>query len=275
MNVKIVFFSGTGNTKFLSEKMAGILKEQGINEVKLIPVETAINDIEVFEREDTILGIGYPVYDLMPPKNVIEFINKLRRTENHLRAFVFSSYTTNPLDSNYYIIEKLQEKGYNVIAQENYKAPGASSYLYANPKNPFVKGKTVFSNRTNQKLHNFVISILNSTGDNLTKIPIKYNCFNKFYKRFSKITFGTLFYRNLKKNNNCINCGVCAKACPDGNLCMDDGILHIKNSNGCMNCLRCVQVCPKMAINFTSSKRTGSYTREVIERAYENAISQQ
>lgn len=53
---------------------------------------------------------------------------------------------------------------------------------------------------------------------------------------------------------------------------MQDGKLIIKNPNGCMLCLRCVQICSKKAINFTSSKRTGSYTREKIESAYNNAI---
>lgn len=270
MHVKIVYFSGTGNTKFLSEKLLQKFKEKEVSNVELVPVEDALNDIGSFECKDIILGIGYPVYDLMPPNIIIEFVNKLNKTKPRNMAFVFSTYTTNPHDSNYYIIERLQEKGFHVATQENFKAPGASSYFYSNPNYPIVKGKTVFRTGINRQIDNFIINILNSNYR--ADIPIQYHRLHKLYQTFSKMTFGILFYRNLKKNNNCINCGQCAKACPTSNLLMQEGKLIIKNSNGCMRCLRCIQICNKKAINFTSSKRRGSYTREITESAYKNAV---
>lgn len=270
MNVKIVYFSGTGNTKFLSEKLLQKFEEKEVSDIKLVPVEDALNDIRSFECADTILGIGYPVYDLMPPNIIMEFVSKLNKTKFQNMAFVFSTYTTNPHDSNYYIIERLQEKGFHVATQENFKAPGASSYLYSNPDYPIVKGKSVFRTGINQQIDNFVINILDS--NNRADIPIQYQRLHKFYQTISKITFGNLFYRNLKKNNNCNNCGQCVKSCPTSNLIIQEGELIIKNTNGCMSCLRCVQTCNKKAINFTSSKRRGSYTREKIENAYNNAV---
>jgi ferredoxin len=271
MHVKIIYFSGTGNTKFLSEKLLQKFKEKEVNDIELIPVEDALNDIRSSECEDFVLGIGYPVYDLMPPNIILEFVNKLNNTNSTNMAFVFSTYTTDPLDSNYYIIEKLQKIGFHVAAQENFKAPGASSYFYANPKYPIVKGKTIFDTGINRKIDNFVINILNSNTQ--ANIPIQYHRLHKLYQTISKMTFGNLFYRNLKINDNCISCGQCAKSCPTSNLLMQEGKLIIKNSNGCMRCLRCVQICNKKAINFTSSKRRGSYTRELTESAYKNAVS--
>ncbi len=270
MQVRIVYFTGTGNTKFLSEKLLQKFKEKEVTDVELVPVEEALNDMLSFECEDYILGIGYPVYDLMPPIIILEFINKLNITKFNNSAFVFSTYTTDPLDSNYYIIEKLQKKGFHVAVQENFKAPGASSYFYSNPSLPIVKGKTVFKVGINQQLDNFTSYILNS--NNLEDIAIQYHRFHKFHQNFSKMTFGNMFYRNLKIDKNCINCGQCAKSCPTANLFMQEGKLIIKNSNGCMRCLRCVQICKRGAINFTSSKRTGSYTKEITERAYNNAV---
>lgn len=270
MNVKIVYFSGTGNTKFLSEKLLQKFKEKEVSDIELVPVEDALGDIRSFECEDTILGIGYPVYDLMPPNIIMEFVGKLNKTKFPNAAFVFSTYTTNPLDSNYYIIQKLQDKGFHVATQENFKAPGASSYFYSNPNYPIVKGKSVFCKGINWQIDNFVINILDS--NNRANIPIQYHRLHNFHQTFSKMIFGNLFYRNLKTNNSCNNCGQCAKSCPTSNLLMQEGKLIIKNSNGCMRCLRCVQTCNKKAINFTSSKRTGSYTREMIESAYNNAV---
>ena len=271
MKVIIVYFSGTGNTKFLSEKLLEKFKEKEVRDIELVPVEEVLHDISSFEKEDVILGIAYPVYDLMPPDIILKFVNKLNETESRNLAFVFSTYTTSPLDSNYYIIEKLQEKGFHVASQENFKAPGASSYFYFNPNLPVVKGKTVFSKGINEQLDAFVVDILNS--NNRPNIPIQYNRLNKLHQSVSKMTMGKLVYRNLKTNGNCINCGQCAKSCPVSNLIMQDGKLVIKNSNGCMRCLRCVQICSKKAINFTGLKRKGSYSREVTESAYNKAVN--
>lgn len=223
-----------------------------------------------FDNEDVILGIGYPVYDLMPPDIILEFVNKLNNSKSNHNAFVFSTYTTDPLDSNYYLIEKLQEKGYHVAVQENFKAPGASTYFYSNPNYPIVRGKTVFQTGIHHQLDDFVTNIMEAS--NRPNIPIQYHPLHKLHQTLSKMTLGNLFYRNLKKNSDCINCGQCAKACPTSNLIMQEGNLIIKHSNNCMRCLRCVQLCSRRAINFTSSKRIGSYTREVTENAYHNAV---
>jgi ferredoxin/flavodoxin len=269
--VKIVYFSGTGNTRFISEKLLEKFKEREIHDIELVSVESALNDTEIFEK-DIILGIGYPVYDLMPPEIIMEFVNKIKRTNGQNVAFVFSTYSSSPLDSNYYVIEKLQEKGFHVTVQENFKAPGASSYLYFNPNNLLVKGRTIFDAGINHQMDSFVINVLNSMRNNPASIPIKYHTLHKFHETLSRITTRHLYYGNLKKNDSCINCGQCAKVCPASNLGMQNGKLVIKNSNECMRCLRCVQTCNKKAISFASSKRRGDYARKEIEDAYKKAI---
>ncbi|TYQ17992.1 UNVERIFIED_CONTAM: 4Fe-4S binding protein [Acetivibrio alkalicellulosi] len=267
MHVKIIYFSGTGNTKFISEKLVEKFNEKGVCNLDLIPVENAINNSKILESDGALPGIGFPVYDLMPPKIIIDFVNRLKKVAYH-KAFVFSTYTSYPVDSNYYVIDKLQEKGYRVLVQESFKAPGASVYFYLTPDNPLIKKKTIFNRGVNNQLDNFVTTIMNTVNNDGENIQIKYNSLNKFHQVFSKMTFGIVFYSNLKTNSNCIKCGICAKICPEGNLIMKDGTLCIKNSNGCMKCLRCVQVCPNEAINFTSLKRKGSYTKHDIESAY-------
>ncbi len=274
MKIIIIYFSGTGNTKFLSEKIFEQFNKKGFPEVQLLSVENAMDVNMNFCDDNVILGIGFPVYDYMPPEIIMKFIDKLGKSVINNKAFVYSTYTTNPLDSNYYVIDTLQKKGFHVIAQNNFKAPGASAYFYSNPKLPIVKGKTVFSNGVDKRIGDFVNNILSYNSQNQKTIPIRYNRFNKFHIRFSKMTFGYKFYRNLRNSYKCINCGLCVKNCPSSNLYMEDGILHIRNENDCMRCLRCVQICGRDAINFTSSKRRGKYTRKDIENAYENSIIQ-
>lgn len=267
MRVRIIYFSGTGNTKFISEKLANVFQKYGVYDISVLSIEEAADaHIEDLESPDTILGIGYPVYDLMPPETIMNFVDRLSMIETQNKAFIFSTYTTNPMDSNDYLIAKLCKKGFIVTTQENFKAPGASAYLYSNPKAPFVRGKSVFGPKIGQEIEEFVKNIL--VADCKESISAKYNPLHGINVTLSKLIFGNMFYRKLKVNENCIACGKCVRVCPISNLLIEDGELIIRDPNGCMHCLRCIMTCNKKAIDFTSSKRCGDYSRDIIERQY-------
>lgn len=270
MKLRIFYFSGSGNTKFLSEKILEEFKRLGVNDAKTVSIETVERNLYELKDSETLLGIGYPVYDLMPPSPIIEFVNQMEAVTASPKTFVFSTYTSNPLDSNTYLIDDLQKKGYWVAAQENFKAPGASSFLYANPQLPIVRGKSVFKTGINQQITNFVKEILEASSK--TSIPIKFNRFHNLSAYISNLFFGNMFYRNLKCDSNCCCCQKCVNVCPVSNLSVEDGKLVIKDANGCLHCLRCVVTCSQKAINFTSSKRRGDYKRETLEKAYEKAL---
>ncbi len=48
----------------------------------------------------------------------------------------------------------------------------------------------------------------------------------------------------LRRNDNCIDCGLCEDACPTDEAKAND------NKSECYLCMRCVQICPKNAIDF-------------------------
>ena len=132
MKMVLYYFSGTGNTRFIAEKFLEKAVQAGQSlagstgpgsETLLVPVEQAQRDGVVIES-DTIFGIGFPVYDLMPPEIVCSFVQTLPEARPGQSAFVFSTYTSFPLDANRYVIELLQQKGYRVVAEQSFKAPG-------------------------------------------------------------------------------------------------------------------------------------------------------
>ena len=230
-------------------------------------MEQALHD-GVLVDADTIIGIGFPVYDLMPPEIVLSFTRLLPDARPGQAAFVFSTYTSYPLDANRYIIELLQQKGYRVIAEKSFKAPGAVAYIYANPELSVIRGEAVFGKGIARSIESFVMQILRGVRTTAPEILIRPHPLRKFHQFFSRFVMGNLFYRNLRVSVECTACGLCAKSCPSSNLSLENGSLRVLNANGCLRCMRCVVLCPAKAINFTSARRRGDYTRSTIKMLY-------
>lgn len=273
MKIKLVYFSGTGNTRFISEKIKSSFISKGIEDVELFELEDVFNNISVLDIENSVIGIGYPVFDYQPPANVMKLVELLKAKESR-PSFVFGTYTTNGLDSNMHLIDSLYKQNITVVEEGYFKAPGASAFLYANSESALVRNSIVFDKNPDSAIDDYVANIikkLSSFNVNMKYLKVKYNRFNKFHQGFSKMTFGRVFYRNLKVSDDCSGCGVCSEKCPDNNLELVNSKLNILNSNGCLKCLRCVQICKKRAINFTSSKRRGDYTKETLLKCFSNS----
>lgn len=270
MKINLFYFSGTGNTKYICELVKESFIEKGINEVQLSEINRINDNFLVEVNDDTLLGFAYPVYDYLPPENILKLAEKIKLNSKN-PCFVFNTYTTDPMDSNMHLIDRLKENNIYTIAEGGFKSPGASAFMYANPQLPMVKPATKFENQLNQNIENFVKNIINkyNTSDqNTSFLKVKYNRLNKFHQWFSKITFGNMFYRNLKVDNNCSLCGLCVENCPDKNLTVKDSKLKVSKTNNCQRCLKCVQLCKKRAINFTSQKRRGDYTSQIRKECY-------
>ena len=69
-------------------------------------------------------------------------------------------------------------------------------------------------------------------------------------------------YKELKQfvtypmaNDNCIQCGACAIACPTGAIDMEDA--HKMDTSKCVCCMRCISVCPMEARDYAPEQRAG------------------
>lgn len=267
MEISIVYFSGTGNTRFISDKLKDKLEQYGKNSVETIPVEKAMTE-QTALWDNKILGIGFPVYDLMPPEPILTFINTLQTQKTPGKSFVFSTYTSYPLDANTYIINALNKKGFYVNSQQTFKTPGAVTYFYANPSNPLIKKEACFAKGINLHIEQYAQSILENIKNPPPALQPKHHPLRKLHQARSRLLIGNLFYRNLRTNSSCTACGLCAKHCPESNLEVTGSRLIIKKPNNCLRCMRCIQLCPVDAINFTSSRRRGSYNQSTIEKLY-------
>lgn len=273
MKIKIVYFSGTGNTRFVLERVKDIFPEKMSGDIELIPVANAIKNPGTLNDDDFTLGLSFPVYDYKPPEIIMDFMKSMEKKENPIPTFVISTYTSDALDCNSHAIDMLLRKNYYVIEECSIKAPGASVFLYGNPENRLVKDHITFAGNFDSQIDDFtshLMSGLSRFSEKPYTLPYRFHKFNRPLQIISKLTFGNIFYRNLKINKDCSGCGKCVKVCPEENLKLVNDSLQIIKKNGCHRCLGCVQACSKAAINFTSSKRRGFYTKETIVNCFKN-----
>ena len=72
MNALIIYWSGTGNTKKVAEKIHGTLKNIGINSILRSMEEAMAEDLYEYD----LVFIGSPSYRWLPPSPVMEYMQE-------------------------------------------------------------------------------------------------------------------------------------------------------------------------------------------------------
>jgi len=215
----IFYFSGTGNTKWVTDKIAENLKSAD-NEVKAISIES-INksDVEDYIKYSEVMGLGYPIYGSDLPEPMKDFIDALPKQKKPISVFVFCT-------------------------QMMFSGDGAFVYK----KNLMLKGYTI-SHTAHINMHNnisitpFPLRILPKKKHEqvIKKAARKIARFSKAIvsnKKFFNGKYGYLLgiiqrgpYRaayskmqNLLKTDKdrCIKCNRCIRLCPVGNISLKD-----------------------------------------------------
>ncbi len=264
MKMRIVYFSGTGNTLLVAQSMAKAFQRMKGFEVILSPVEEFMSPYGETSIAEDVLGIGYPIYDLEAPPVIKKFIHGLKKLESPMPCFIFSTYTSMRLDCDNHTARLLESSNYQSILQVGFKAPAAAFALYGNFPGLIASRIQRFEKGILKKIDVFCQDFYRAYAS-FTATPFRPNYrlspLHKLAKNLSNLTLGNIFYKNLRISEACLACAACARSCPEGNIEIIDGRARVKIENGCLRCLRCVQLCPQKAINFTSAPRRADYSR--------------
>lgn len=235
----IFYFSGTGNTKYLAERISDKLGEP------LVSITDSLkNDKTIFTAgKGESVGFVIPVYFSGVPKCVKEFIEKMsltRKGEN----YIFTALTCggNTANAGKMLKKILYGKGitvngaYSAVMVDNYipmyniqtQEEADKMLLDINPKLDILAGK--------------IAEKKDGDFDKNKGAKIMTAVMYPFYKPFRKT--GKFYV-----TNKCISCSKCESGCVDRAIEIKNG-KPVWVESECTQCLRCINACPAKAIQF-------------------------
>ncbi len=243
----IFYFSGTGNSRWVAQKLADELND------RLVSIGDAMCD-EIFRYSvspDERIGWVFPVHSWGVPPIVMDFISKM-----HIDGYNSSNYC--------YMVCSCGDDVGNTVEMWQ-KALGAiegnAAFSIQLPNNYILMpGFDVdsFSVETDKvrtaprRLEEVALRVAErrSTIDVVRggwagiKTGVIYPLFKKYQMSDAK----------FKASPECTGCGKCACVCPVRNITLDASKHPVWNGN-CTMCLGCIHCCPVKAINYGSSTR--------------------
>lgn len=239
-----IYFSGTGNTKFCVEKF---LTSYEIN-ANAFSIEDR-QAVEAIKRNEEIV-FAYPVYFSNMPKIVCDFINRNRSIFSGKKIFVIATMGLFSGDGAGCAARLFIKYGAEVIGGLHLKMPDCI-------------GDEKALKKTKEQNHLLVIKSqdrIKKAAENLKLGKSSRQGLGFWYHMAGLFGQRLWFYRKTMdysdklhiEKDKCIGCGICASACPMGNLVLQSGKAQQKGR--CTMCYRCVNHCPKQAITLLGKK---------------------
>ena len=232
--MKVLYFTGTGNCLSVAKRF----------DAELLSIPQMIKN-NIYEIEDDVVGIVYPVYAISIPDIVRKYLSKCKIKANYV--FVIATYGFTDCGA-LHEMKKLLETSGN-------KADYYASLLMVDNYLPLFDIETQMAKLKEKNIENNLNKIVEEVNARTTKEEIC-SWFNKIassigysvVKQIEKYT-PKMFY----VNNKCICCGICKKVCPVSNITQEEKDKPIFGNN-CESCLACIHNCSKNAIHIKTQR---------------------
>ena len=232
----ILYFTGTGNSKFVADYLAEKLEDDVISLNSIIKNGETL----VCKSEKPYIIIA-PIYAWRLPAVVEETI-KNAQLGGCKKVYCVATMGENSGNADKYIKKIISDKGMNFtgfigVAMQN-------NYLFME-KMPKAKEAGKALKLVIPKLDRIAAAI--KSGESLKKddktpmAAFMSSAVNAGFNRFM------VKKQELAADKDCISCGRCEKLCPVNNIKMEKG--KPKFLGNCCGCLACLHHCPKQAIN--------------------------
>lgn len=254
MKILILYFSGTGNTKFVAEKINRRLRNKGYS--------TRCESIEKYEPQEVksydLLVFGYPVYGYDMPDFVKSYARQLPPPSSR-GVILYSTMAYSSGNSLRKSAQLFMNNDCLVVGSERFLMPG-NDHLIITKKESKIS-KRVLATDYNQvpEINNSITKIVDRIDhlsdrqivDEDVRLPER-SLIYLLFTPIVKLIFGLIkktVLNRFRAHESCIDCGLCEEICPADNILVRDG--KVEFGNNCYLCLRCINQCPVEAIQIT------------------------
>jgi NAD-dependent dihydropyrimidine dehydrogenase PreA subunit/flavodoxin len=251
----VFYFTGTGNSRWIAERMADAFSEQLVAMADFFKGDqVALKKFTV--RTDEHLGFIFPVHAWGVPSLVCKFIQQLQ-LRTYKRQLVYGIFTCGDEcgRTREMFVKMIKEKGW--ACHHTYSVQMPNTYIVfpgfdVDPKE--IEWRKI------EKARLLLPSIIRAIRDDrpideYRKGSLSFLKSRVIYPQFVKHAMSS---RPFYTTATCTSCGRCVAFCPTKNLSMKD---HKPLwGDHCMQCLSCIHRCPTKAIEYgKATQNKGRY----------------
>lgn len=252
----IIYFSGTGNTRAVAQRLAKLLGETPVEITSSMPLQVDFAD------QKRIIWC-FPIHAWDMPRIVRETIEQIEiKSGGKVPHFMVATCGDDSGLTHRSWRSALKKRGWNAVSAFTVIMPNTYVLLPGFDVDPIplrTEKLTLAAPRIDEIAH----AIKCHSGiDNVTegKMPwLKSRVLSPLFKHF------LMSPKPFHANVHCIKCGKCVSVCPMQNISMSHGDQFPQWHNNCTICLGCYHVCPRHAVDYgkiTKSKGQSYLTPE-------------
>jgi len=233
----ILFFSGTGNTWWVADRIKKQLDQRGIN-ADTVSVDTLTPaKADWWIRTADLVLLGWPVYGSDMPEPMKQFVDALPVVEKGKHIHVFCTQMIFSGDGAWHYHRHFEDKGLIIDSAEHFFMP---SNLSGNKSEAhYHRVMECCGRRVDRYVERLMMSHSRIRGKHSGWMGIlQRGPYRWFYGRMQRLI--------RIDADKCTGCGLCVKLCPVENIKLEGNAQPLDH---CALCMRCAAFCPARAIS--------------------------